>query len=150
MRMDQITSQELASLSARLSAGAIDLLLILVSVWAITRIVYHDVPPGVGPGPEAFVIVPFTIFASYLIINGFFLASKGQTIGKKLLRIQIVNVQNDSPPSIPIILGRTLLYLISLLTPCLILWFVDVLSVFRSDRRCLHDLAAGTKVVRLR
>jgi hypothetical protein len=29
-----------------------------------------------------------------------------------------------------------------------IFWITDSLFIFRADRRCLHDLMAGTKVVR--
>jgi uncharacterized RDD family membrane protein YckC len=91
-------------------------------------------------------------FVLFALVNGYFLKTNGQTIGKKVIGIKIVDMSNQLPT-----LGRVLglRYLpITLVTavPILgqILPLIDVLFIFRKDRRCLHDLIAGTRVVRAR
>jgi uncharacterized RDD family membrane protein YckC len=87
-------------------------------------------------------------------IQTWMLAVRGQTVGKRLLGIRIVRVQDDANPgfvhavllrSIFPIFNRFVMVFIPVLG--LSFWLVDVLCVFRADRRCLHDLFAGTKVV---
>jgi len=87
-------------------------------------------------------------------IQTWMLAVRGQTVGKRLLGIRIVRVQDDANPGfvhavllrgfVPI-LNRALIMLIPVFG--LGFWLVDVACIFRDDRRCLHDLIAGTKVV---
>ena len=82
------------------------------------------------------------------------LTVRGQTVGKRLLGIRIVRVQDDANPgfvhavllrSIFPIFNRFVMVFIPVLG--LSFWLVDVLCVFRADKRCLHDLFADTKVV---
>jgi uncharacterized RDD family membrane protein YckC len=78
------------------------------------------------------------------------LAVRGQTVGKRLLGIRIVRAQDDTNP------GFVHAVLLRSVVPMLIrairifgpgFWLVDVVCIFRADKRCLHDLIAGTKVV---
>jgi uncharacterized RDD family membrane protein YckC len=79
-------------------------------------------------------------------------ASSGQSIGKRRMGIRVV-LEDGSPASLfHILLLRNfipglLVYLLGLLVPGVLL-AVDALFIFRADRRCLHDLIAGTKVVK--
>jgi uncharacterized RDD family membrane protein YckC len=89
-------------------------------------------------------------------------SSRGQTIGKYFMEIRIVDAKVDER----ILRGsdfffRQILILISCLFFILIfiggqpqyslipflLILIDGIFIFRKDRRCLHDLMAGTKVV---
>lgn len=85
----------------------------------------------------------------YLIVNGYLLYKKGQTVGKKLRNIKIVTMDNTLP-SFDHVYGLRyfLVYLIGSI-PILggIFSFIDALFIFRDDRRCLHDHIAGTKVI---
>lgn len=74
-------------------------------------------------------------------------AMRGQTIGKLLLRIRIVEAASEAkPPVWRLYLVRTLLNLFLCTLPVYV--FVDAGFIFRKDRRCLHDLLARTRVVR--
>ncbi len=89
--------------------------------------------------------------SALLILQGYLLAEHGQTIGKKLLDIRIVRWEDDAKPGfvkafllrlfVPGLIGA-----IPVVGPCFTL--VDILFIFRPDRRCAHDLIAGTKVVK--
>jgi uncharacterized RDD family membrane protein YckC len=78
------------------------------------------------------------------------LAREGQTWGKKMMKVRIVLYETGEIPH----LGRTLglrIFVNSLIgmVPCLgsIYSLADPLFIFGNERRCLHDLIAGTKVV---
>jgi uncharacterized RDD family membrane protein YckC len=88
--------------------------------------------------------------AAYLLFHGYLLHKGGQTIGKRLVGTRIVSVEDNR--ILPLWKVFTLRYLsISVVAqipgigPALSL--VDSLFVFRGDKRCVHDLIAGTKVI---
>ena len=89
---------------------------------------------------------------SYLLLNGYWLISAGQTLGKRLLGIALVS-SSDSPVAVwRLVFVRGLFFgLMFLLVypPLALLPLVDHLMIFGKRRRCLHDLAAGTIVVRV-
>ncbi|WP_437742639.1 RDD family protein [Sorangium sp. So ce302] len=91
-------------------------------------------------------------FALTLVLHGTFLARSAQTIGKKTMNIQIVNASDGKPAAFGTIVLRRLLpeaavAQIPYVGTFLVL--VDVLFIFRKDRRCVHDHIAGTRVVKL-
>ena len=88
----------------------------------------------------------------WIALNGSFLAKSAQTIGKKLMGLQVVTVKDGKPASLerlvfwrfmPMMLVSQLPYGAGLLS------LADALFIFRADRRCLHDHLAGTRVVAL-
>ena len=82
-------------------------------------------------------------------IQTWMLAVRGQTVGKRLLGIRIVRVQDDANPGfVHAVVLRSFVPILLRAIPVVGLgfWLVDVLCIFREDRRCLHDLIAGTKV----
>ncbi len=86
----------------------------------------------------------------FLILNGYLLSKSGQTIGKRLVGTRIVSVTDQQ--ILPLSKVFVLRYLpISLIAqvPLIgnLIALVNVLFIFRDDRRCLHDLIAGTKVI---
>lgn len=88
--------------------------------------------------------------AIYMLINGYPLAKRGQTVGKMLGGIRIVD--NDTGEILP--LGR-LFFLrlvpiqIANMIPIAgqVFNLIDALMIFGSERRCLHDRIANTKVI---
>jgi uncharacterized RDD family membrane protein YckC len=91
-------------------------------------------------------------FALYLAVNGYLLFKSAQTVGKKLLRLQIVNFADGAPtPGGKILLARALPVTLAAQIPVAGPWmaFLDAVFIFGRTRRCVHDLIAGTKVVKL-
>lgn len=91
--------------------------------------------------------------ASYLMLNGYGLWRRGQTLGKMIMGIAIVTVHNahQLAPLWKLICIRALFFplLFVVVVPQLaVLPILDQLFIFGKRRRCLHDLAAGTIVVR--
>ena len=86
----------------------------------------------------------------FVTINGYLLATAGQTIGKRLVGTRIVNVSDERIPRLLPLLGARygITWLVGLIPGVgTVYGLVDALFVFRDDRRCVHDLFAGTKVV---
>lgn len=90
-----------------------------------------------------------------LIVQAWLLTTRGQTIGKRVLGIRIVNVADNSNPGfVRAVLLR--LFVPGVITGILsvvpglglVFFLVDSLYIFRADRRCIHDHIAGTKVIR--
>jgi uncharacterized RDD family membrane protein YckC len=101
------------------------------------------IPVFVAIGVGCLGMLGIGIFQLYRI------ATTGQTLAKKWLHIKIVNIDN-SPVTFGSGVGmRAILIWCITSIPYLglIFWMVDILLIFRDDRRCLHDLMAGTKVV---
>jgi len=98
---------------------------------------------------------------SYLLLNGYGLWQRGQTLGKKLLGIAIVpatgsesgSYSTTPAPLWKLICLRALFFpmLFVVIVPSLAaLPIIDQLLIFGKRRRCLHDLVCGTVVVRLK
>jgi uncharacterized RDD family membrane protein YckC len=88
-------------------------------------------------------------FVLFLVIHGYLIATRGQTVGKALLKIRIVR-SDGSPASFGRIVGlRYLTTSVLASVPVIgsIYALVDVLFIFRAARRCLHDYIADTIVV---
>ncbi len=79
------------------------------------------------------------------------LSTLGQSVGKRLLRIRIVRFHDGSRAGfVHAFLLRSLLRELIGMVPWLgqVFLIVDIFYIFRADRRCLHDLIAGTVVVK--
>ncbi|MEZ6060393.1 MAG: RDD family protein [Planctomycetaceae bacterium] len=90
--------------------------------------------------------------AMYLLINGYLLAKRGQTVGKLVVGTRIV----DSETNQIIPLGR--LFIKRFCTSSCSgsfrlsegsLYLPMCYLIFRENRRCLHDDFAGTKVIKV-
>jgi len=149
------SADELAGRGTRLGAAIIDAIIMMVVVMPLmyvggywtTAMAAAAAGEQVGLGTTLmWAVIGLVVFA---IVQAFPLNASGQTWGKKALKIKIVDLQGGKPP-----LGRLLglryfpIQLVSnvpFIGPVLAL--VDVLMIFRNDRRCGHDLIAGTRVV---
>jgi len=93
--------------------------------------------------------------AGYLLVNGWLLHTRGQTLGKSITSIMIVAQDTgEKAPLWRLILIRALFFpmiyflpLYGLVGIAALLPIVDQAFALRKDRRCLHDLIAGTRVV---
>jgi uncharacterized RDD family membrane protein YckC len=95
------------------------------------------------------IVMEVIAFAVFALMQGYFLSKSGQTIGKKVVGTRIVDMEGN-PPTLGRLLGfrYAAVYLVNMI-PVVggLLSLLDAVFIFRSDRRCLHDLIAGTQVV---
>ena len=90
-------------------------------------------------------------FLALLIYNLVRLSTHGQSIGKKWMGIRISSVEDDSNPGfVKAVLLRGFVNGIIGAIPLLGIFYsiTDICFIFREDRRCIHDLIAGTHVVK--
>ena len=88
--------------------------------------------------------------AAYLLVNGVLLWRYGQTLGKRLFKIKVVDHNSGQLPAFwKLIVLRAPFF--PLLHSSLIgLWYlpaINLLPGLLTDRRCLHDWVCGTSVV---
>lgn len=86
----------------------------------------------------------------YLLINSYFLWYQGQTLGKKIMKIAIVDSSQRVPSFTKLVALRYLPFKFFSAAPVpalSIVWILNFLFIFRQDQRCLHDLLAGTYVI---
>ncbi len=138
----------------RLLAIVIDTVLIGGSFWiliqvpAIRTLVYGDRSPA-NPG----MWVPMNALFGYLLlvlIQGWPLARRGQTIGKMVCRLRIVRADGSKPEAWRLLgLRYGVGYLLGVNTVLSMIYgLVDSLLIFRTSRKCLHDTIAGTRVIK--
>ena len=91
------------------------------------------------------IVVGLIIF---YFINKKSLINEGQTIGKAVLKIKIVNI-NYTHTSSSILLKRYLALLIPSYIPFIGPWLatINCLFIFNGNKQCLHDMIAKTIVV---
>lgn len=125
---------ELASLQRRLLGAVIDGIVGLV-------------PYGlVQTDADGLRILGALLFAALIGVQCWLLARDGQTIGKRLSKTRIVRAATDENGGFfTNVFLRALVASLPNIIP--LYWAVDVLFIFRQDRRCVHDWIAGTKVV---
>jgi uncharacterized RDD family membrane protein YckC len=91
-------------------------------------------------------LISFTV---YCVLNAYPLSRSGQSWGKRMLGLKIVDLQGRQPGLLRLLGLRYGLGRLIGLVPVLGYWFalVDDCFIFREDRRCVHDFIAGTRVV---
>jgi uncharacterized RDD family membrane protein YckC len=95
-------------------------------------------------GVILFLLAYLAAFA-FALVDLVWLSKKGQTIGKRLAGIRIVNYFDGRNPGF---MGAVVMRNI---VPSIIpgMFLIDYFFIFGEERRCLHDLIAGTRVVEL-
>ncbi|WP_024591972.1 MULTISPECIES: RDD family protein [unclassified Pseudoalteromonas] len=86
---------------------------------------------------------------STLVLHGYLMYQRGQTIGKSLMSIRIENLDGTQASFTTIYFKRMLSMQLLSLVPSVgqfIAGFVNPLFIFGKDKRCLHDHLAGTEV----
>jgi uncharacterized RDD family membrane protein YckC len=154
-------TQQLATRGQRFAGALIDGLIAMLLVVPLAfgaGVVYVIMQPGEGFDTDS---VPFKIGTGvlgfligggiFLALHGYLLATRGQTIGKYLLKIQIVSDEGQLVPFYKLILARYVpVWIISqfpLIGPLFAI--ANALAIFRDQRKCFHDDIAGTKVIQL-
>jgi uncharacterized RDD family membrane protein YckC len=136
----------------RLGATMIDAVMAALAFGLIALVTPFNIfqPPATSSGVWMLMLQNLVIgFIIFLLIHGYLIATRGQTIGKALLKIRIVR-SDGSPASFGRIVGLRYLttsVLASIPVVGTIYGLLDVLLIFRASRRCLHDNIADTIVV---
>ena len=152
MRLKKI---KLATPQQRLSARVLDIIFQIAPLAAIALIVYAyiDVEAQTTIAPEVVrrAALLIGLFASWLIIHivqWVLIASRGQSLGKLILHIKIVDdTSHKNAGAVRNLVLRT--WLNALMLGNLFYFLVDSLLILRKDRKCLHDFIARTLVVRI-
>ena len=105
---------------------------------------------------ELFALIPVeawqTMFAYIIImlaIQAFFLAKSGQSIGKKLIRIKIVDAENGEKVNLTrIFLLRSIVFIILNMLFMPFITIADYLFALGKNRQTLHDKLAKTIVIK--
>lgn len=86
----------------------------------------------------------------FVALHGYLLSTKGQTIGKMVMKTKIVSRQGEMLPLQHLILTRYLWLWVVVAIPVVgpIVALANALMIFRENHQCLHDDIAGTKVVK--
>ena len=145
---------ELAGRGVRLGAAIIDGIILGLVIWpyAMTTEYWARAMQGQVEMSDLLQLSLVSLIA-FLLLHGYLLHTSGQTIGKRLLGIRIVSAVDGQLLSVGKLFGlRYVPIQIASVIPVIgnILPLVDALFIFREDRRCLHDIIAGTKVVKAR
>lgn len=141
----------LASRGSRLIAVFIDMVIMMVInvplIWVV-RTAFSWVE-ALSPVPHALVmgLLNLMIFGC---VNAKFLIESGQTIGKKIVGIRIVDLNNQLLSLEKLLIYRYGVWWLIIGIPFVgsSLVMLDVLFIFSPAKRCLHDVLAGSKVVR--
>lgn len=175
VQQDHVQEKELASRGSRLAARLIDWSMMLVPiiflVMALMDAAFEAEVQSLKDNPTALMEAlqrqiqkaqaagnPTVMAMSVLILvvmlgNVILLSVRGQSAGKLLTGIQIVRAADGGRAGfVKAVLLRWFLFAviesIQFIGPVLSL--ANILMIFRRDHRCLHDLVADTRVVRMR
>ncbi|HEY0721443.1 MAG TPA: RDD family protein [Gammaproteobacteria bacterium] len=144
---------ELATLGGRFVAALIDGVISMVMVVPLMYLMGLFDYAGQGEEPPFLLMLASSVisFALFATVHLVLLKKHGQTIGKRVMKIRIVDMNGVKPDLATLLFKRYLPVNAVGLIPMLgqFLPLADVLFIFRRDRRCVHDLIAGTQVVRV-
>jgi uncharacterized RDD family membrane protein YckC len=143
--------QELATVLQRFCGFLLDILVSLVYYLPLLFVFgfFSAFSGGEPPGMVTGLTMGALGFLAFMATQIYFLKTSGQTIGKKIVGTKIVDMDGNKPDLVTLIVKRYLSVQLVSMIPGIggLLWIVDCLFVFRTDRRCAHDLVAGTQVV---
>ncbi|MEN0039421.1 MAG: RDD family protein [Cellvibrio sp.] len=142
----------LASRWARLGASIIDSIIMMVILLPVMYLTggFDGVMEGVQPGFVYTLGMGVLGLVVFFVINYRFLIATGQTVGKKVLEIKIVDLNGNVPVFQPQLLIRYAVYMLPGQIPVVgqLFSLVNILFIFGKEKRCVHDILAKTKVVK--
>jgi uncharacterized RDD family membrane protein YckC len=145
---------DMASIGRRFAAIFIDGLIVTLPIMVLAFLVL--LPLGLVEADQGENAMPaaLSIFANlfvslgaaaiYILYEGLMLASGGQTVGKKAMKVKVVTAEGSELSSAQA-WGRAASRQILGIVPCLGL--IDYLVAFGQERTTIHDMMAKTRVV---
>lgn len=125
--------------------GGVSLVIITL---LLGRSILHANP---GENPFRYMIMNMVVFLCvFLVVQGYLLATRGQTVAKALLGMRIVGPGGEKVSAVRVIGLRYGIGWFIGIVPLVggIYGLVDALMIFRESRRCIHDSIANTIVVK--
>jgi uncharacterized RDD family membrane protein YckC len=145
----------LASRWARLGAVLIDGIVQMVVIVPVLLLAFggwsNYLAKAETMGLVMTAVLQLGSFIVFLLIHGYLMKTRGQTIGKLALGIKMVR-SNENPADLQrLALMRYLPQYAITAIPLVggLFYIVDVLFIFRESRKCLHDDIADTIVVKV-
>jgi len=150
-----VSHNMLAPLGSRFVAALLDGLLLLAIYLPVMYFTgYFDGVTADNWEPSLAQEITAAIFglALFFLVNGYLLKNYGQTVGKWMMGIGIRDMQGNLCDFVPMVLKREILWQLIAYIPAvgIFIVLVDILFIFRADRRCMHDLLAETQVLAIK
>lgn len=139
---------ELATRSSRFVASLLDGIIMLVLFGGVATLTPWNLFEA--EDPAALVALGGIGIGLWLVVNGYFLVTRGQTVGKMALKIRVLRPDGSRASPGRLIGLRYALPMVINMIPYVgsIFSLVNPLLIFRESRRCLHDDIADTIVVK--
>ncbi len=149
-RKTRTSEEKLATPVERLAAILMDGLFWVTpaSLFAVVGEAFVSAAPLVSSGLFALTLVWTVGFGLFQAVK---LHNFGWTVGKKIMGIRIVSVTTGKNGGFTQnVILRYLFPAVLIPFSSLLTLFIDGLFIVRKDRRCLHDLVAGTEVIKIK
>ena len=154
--VDAADSAGLADRGTRLGAAIIDVIIMLAVMMPVMYLggYFRATMEAAAAGEQPSIgytlmwsLVGLLVFVAVQFVP---LNQSGQTWGKRILGIRIADMAGGKPSIGTLLLKRYLPIQVVSSIPLLgaLIGLVNVLLIFRDDRRCGHDLVAGTQVLK--
>ena len=145
----------LAGRGSRVGAVLIDLIILIPLLIGIAKVtgfwdnLITSAANGIPLSLSAKLIAFLVGQSLFLLLNGVFLANHGQTIGKKIMKVKIVDMEGKQVGFLKLYSLRYLAFSLISQIPVAggLLSLINVFFIFGKPRRCLHDFLTGTQVV---
>ena len=147
----ELGEAKLAGRGARFAGAFIDGVIMLAILAPIQWMagMYEDFPNVPYQGLGDTLMWSAVGFGVMLLLNGYLLATRAQSIGKVLVGTKIVTLEGENADFGRIVIRRMLPMSIAALIPIAgsFVGLADALFIFGKERRCIHDHIASTRVV---
>lgn len=146
---------ELAGRGMRLLAVVVDAIILFGVSWAVMRIPFLQ--PLVKAQEARMGVLSLNLLSAaigvavFLVVQGWPLLTRGQTIGKILFKLRIVRSDGSRPDAWRLLglrYGIGAVMNINAVSS-MVFGLIDSLLIFRDSRKCLHDSIADTRVVKV-
>lgn len=146
-----------ASRGSRFGAAIIDTVIMTIAVLVPFGLLdFYDTDTfsfkGTFDNELLFALALFIVYMMiFMLVNGYFLYNSAQTVGKKILNIQVVDLSGQPISGNHYFFKRYLPVAVISNLPFLggIFSLVNALLIFRDEHNCLHDDIAKTRVIQL-
>ncbi|EGQ9283836.1 RDD family protein [Vibrio vulnificus] len=105
--------------------------------------------PPVEPSLSYQLVMALLGFSLYCVVNWKLLGQSGQTVGKKAMKIKVVNIDGSQAKVQDLVFKRYAFMVFISYIPLVggILNLVNLIMIFGKQKRALHDKVAKTRVI---